>query len=395
MTDSCDWFENAVLISTPMKTGGTLFSELLDGNKEMFVFPDIPYFRLLTQRKYASGKHMVMDWILGSKFIGQQTERKLFNFDCNNEYIPIPQGYIDLPFCKIKLRGYLRGIENWKDHFSFDIYHRQLLENLEKITQENKISPKNIMQQTVLAAIEAIKDKSGIEDKKSWAFHSESTPTASLTSKSRVPNNYIPDFISMFPRGKVLFTVRSPQGMMASRKGHFTFAKKRKKYNFFKKLFYTMQDASIINNIYEMLISYLSSYGLERVKVIRYEDFCTNTEDVMRNICKFIGISFSPNMTLPTIINQNSKVITARKITGDVVDKSRVMAWKEELTKFEIVLVEAFIFNNRKRIKKIWNYETCCLPVLALIFRWLFIFPLLPAFRILGWIHEKRKKQKR
>ena len=100
MSDNHSWFENVVLIATPMKTGGTLFNNLLDGNEEMFVFPDLPYFRLLTQRQCISDKHLVMDWILGSKFIGQYPEKELSNFDREDEYTPIPQEYIDLAFSK-------------------------------------------------------------------------------------------------------------------------------------------------------------------------------------------------------------------------------------------------------------------------------------------------------
>ena len=375
-----------------MKTGGTLFNNLLDGNEEMFVFPDLPYFRLLTQRQCISDKHLVMDWILGSKFIGQYPEKELSNFDREDEYTPIPQEYIDLAFSKIRLKGHLRGIENWQDCFSFDVYHKQLINNLEKMIQENAVSEKNITYQTVLAAIKAVKNVENSGAKKAWSFRSEHTPSSSLTSEWKLQNNYIKDYLNMFPEGKVIFTVRGPQALMASRKGHLAFVEQRAKCNFFRKLYYTIQDASITNNIYEMIISYLSRYGSEHVKVIRYEDFCADTEKTMRNVCEFIGISFSPMMTSPTIINQSSKVVSSRKIAGDSVDKSRLMAWKEELTKFEIILVESFIFHNRKKIKELWGYEMVCSPVVVLTFRWFFILPLLGVLRVLGWVYAKTRK---
>ena len=379
---------------TPTKAGGTLFANLLDGNKEMFVFPDAPFFRLLTQRKYSSGKHMIMDWILGGRFPGHQLETELLNFDRNNEYIPIPEEYLDLPLFQIKLKGHLPAIENRQDCFSFDIYYKQLLESLKKADPESNTLAKDIIYLTVAALISGIKGryKDELRSRKAWAFRCEYAPSSSLISKWKVPNEYIDDFSRMFPNGKIICLVRGPQGLMASRKGHPSFAKYRKKSNLFRRLYLTVQDASIINNTYEMLFTYLSQYSPQRLKVVSYEELCIDTENTMRNICDFIGISFSPVMELPTVFGRNTKVITARKISGNSVDKSRTIAWKKELTKFEVLLVESFIFDNRKKIKELWNYEASFSWVTVLSFRFIFVLPSIGVLRVLGWFHAKKKE---
>ena len=61
------WLERAVLVFGQMKSGVTLLRDMLDGNPEMLVYPDQPYFRLLYQREYASERHMVIDWLIGNR----------------------------------------------------------------------------------------------------------------------------------------------------------------------------------------------------------------------------------------------------------------------------------------------------------------------------------------
>jgi len=69
--------EMPVLFTGQMKSGGTLFRALMDGGDELFVFPDQPFFRLLSQRNYHSSQHRKIDWLINNRAVTIQPANKI------------------------------------------------------------------------------------------------------------------------------------------------------------------------------------------------------------------------------------------------------------------------------------------------------------------------------
>jgi len=82
-------------------------------------------------------------------------------------------------------------------------------------------------------------------------------------------------------------------------------------------------------------------FGPEKIYNVHYEDLVTNSEQTMREICKFIGIDFHSDML-------NSKGLKVPKFTqkqhslvGEQPKQSRVTAWRESLSPREIEIFES------------------------------------------------------
>ncbi|WP_420722583.1 sulfotransferase family protein [Hwanghaeella sp. LZ110] len=106
--------------------------------------------------------------------------------------------------------------------------------------------------------------------------------------KTAVLWSRIPDFLSMFPKGKVIHILRDPRSVCAS----------------YKKITnepgYTYLDAAF-NTVHaiQSVRRYVKELGPDRILLLKSEDLLTNPEHHVAEICDFLDVPFSDRMMQP------------------------------------------------------------------------------------------------
>lgn len=133
----------------------------------------------------------------------------------------------------------------------------------------------------------------------------------------KTPRNvfHLHTLMSAFPNAKFIHIVRDPRDNVLSAKN---------KWN--KKIFraaYNWQKA--ISNIDGMV-------DKTRFIEVKYEDLIKNTENVVKNLCQFIGISYQKGM---------ERLKTNVENKGEVVDENNYNKFQDQLLAKEIIYIEA------------------------------------------------------
>ncbi|MBT3515730.1 MAG: hypothetical protein HN474_10520 [Nitrospina sp.] len=363
-----NWFEKAVFISGQMKSGGTLLREMLDGNPDFFVVPDLPFFRRLFHENFTSDKHRAVDWLIGHHLnFFQEPCEKPFNFNPFKENNPIPREYSDLPLSSIKLKGSIRAFDLWGKFFSIETYH----ENLKTSLEQNLNSEKNIINSTVSAMLQGFKDKTLVENIFRWGYRGPHSARTSIFNKVQLQNNEVEQFFKLFPEGQAVFVVRNPHAIISSRNYHFKV--QRSSYGAIHRFINFLNDCKVTHESLKQLIAYQTQYSEKKLMIIRFEDLVQNPEEVMKKVCFFLRIKYSSNMTYPTILGQSVKVLTARGVDGSKVEKNKAIQWKTELSKIKQSIIDAFIIREADHYEKRWGYEVDSSKTIAWIAN-IFIF---------------------
>ena len=145
----------------------------------------------------------------------------------------------------------------------------------------------------------------------------------------------IPDFLNMFPHGKVIHMIRDPRSILAS----------FKKMTFLPGIMYLdilFTALSMFNYLQENKIS-----KFERVMVVRYEDIILSPEETIRSICNFLDIEFSKTMLdISSHIDQFGRVFDGNSSfvqNRTQFDSQSISKWKTTLTSKEIYLSEMIL----------------------------------------------------
>ena len=142
----------------------------------------------------------------------------------------------------------------------------------------------------------------------------------------------IPDFLSMFPNGKVLHVLRDPRSVAASYK------------RITNEPGVTYLDAAF-NTVHaiQSLERCIAEFGGNRVMMVRSEDLLEAPEDWVRRICAFLEVPFSPRMMEPEthghILGEEWRTNTSfcGILTGFHPPSSR---WRDAMTRAETIFVE-------------------------------------------------------
>ena len=147
---------------------------------------------------------------------------------------------------------------------------------------------------------------------------------------------YIPNFLEMFPNGKVVHICRDLRGVLAS----------------FGKISF-MPDNLYLNSIFNWIDSvnfirqYRDTLSPKSYMVVRFEDIHLTPEKTLRTLCKFLDEPFEDVMIetekWPELLEQNNvkvnvSVYTNKKVYG--FDPKRNETWKDSLQKWEIALCD-------------------------------------------------------
>lgn len=89
------------------------------------------------------------------------------------------------------------------------------------------------------------------------------------------------------------------------------------------------------------------------IKIVKYEDLVSNTKDEMNKICKFLNLKYQKNLIIPT---ENSELGIANsmysesRVLGTVINQSRNLRWKKELTEKEKKYIISILYNDAIRM---------------------------------------------
>jgi hypothetical protein len=83
------------------------------------------------------------------------------------------------------------------------------------------------------------------------------------------------------------------------------------------------------------------AYGADRVNRIKYEDLVDSPEDSLRAICSFLEVDYQPGMDQGDGFNVPSFTLGSHALVGKAPERSRISAWKEQLTPRQIEIFES------------------------------------------------------
>jgi len=147
---------------------------------------------------------------------------------------------------------------------------------------------------------------------------------------------YVPNFLDMFPDGKVIHICRDLRGVLAS----------------FKKISY-MPDKLYLNAIFNWIdsVNYIEKYKKDissrSYMVVKFEDLHANPEREVRKVCDFLEESYEDimvqgdkwqNLIDERFTKVNISVYTKKKVYG--FDKRRNKTWIGELEPWELALCD-------------------------------------------------------
>ena len=105
--------------------------------------------------------------------------------------------------------------------------------------------------------------------------------------------------------------------------------------------------------------------GKKNILLVSYEDLVLNTEQELKNVCDFIGVSYISSI-LENNRNDNSQFSEyynqewmSKSVSN--IDATRVDSWKNEYKKDELSLVESIMQEELKLFS--YSLETNCLPM--------------------------------
>ena len=158
----------------------------------------------------------------------------------------------------------------------------------------------------------------------------------------------INEIVERFPDAKIICMVRDPRAVVTSYKywknqGGFDLEKDPGHHDAL------VNEETRARRSYHVLTSCLlwrgavrasrdaqEQFGESRVRILRYEDIVTNSEEAVRDLCQWLGEEFSDQML--KVQTLNSSFMTYSQQTGIVLGS--VERWKNVLTKKEIGFVE-------------------------------------------------------
>ena len=148
----------------------------------------------------------------------------------------------------------------------------------------------------------------------------------------------IPNFLELYPEGKVLHVIRDPRAVLASWKKLSSIPNNA----YLNAIFNWIDSASYAEKFSEM------DPSARKYKCLKYEDLMTDPETVIPELCDFLEIEMDPKMLMPEVWQQElkkTKVVTIPRSAHDgpnVVgfSEKRIANWKQSLSKEDIHLVD-------------------------------------------------------
>ncbi len=170
-----------------------------------------------------------------------------------------------------------------------------------------------------------------------------------VVEKSVENTEFVWELSSYYPNARFIHIIRNPYAnLVALRK--YTSRKKSSKLK---------------NALYSMYSSYYYLYKNKKMIqgyfTIKYEDLITDTVQVMKNISKFLDITYNDILIKPTSLGMNWQGNSTSKNKFEGISTNPLHNWKNEITKQEINIINNlfdFIFYDYRYTLLDKNSET-------------------------------------
>lgn len=154
--------------------------------------------------------------------------------------------------------------------------------------------------------------------------------------KTNVCWRKIPDFISMFPKGKTILMIRDPRDILLSYKNMTTEPGLRYLDSVFACL-----------DAFKTAKKFQNNLSKHNFCLIKYEDLITNPKNVLEKVCDFLEIKFEPTMLESEKFKDKSGKLWEsnsafkKKMTG--ISKDSMNRWKKTISNVELYFVEMIL----------------------------------------------------
>jgi hypothetical protein len=281
-----------------MKSGTTLLAQLLDGHSKLFVLPGDSHFMNIHRKQT------------------KQDFTEIVTFVCQRMITPTGKQ----PFW---------FFEKKEENF------RLFLQNLYVYLNQTDL---NIYECIVFAIISVKEQQEQLTKKKSWV---EKTPHNELYSN---------EIFSTFPNAKCIHVLRSPHENIASLKKLYAMRNRSEK---------VIDHAFTIEKLFKAGQKNVQKYGIERYLLIHYEDLVSSPKKTLEKICAFLGISFENCLLTPSEGGRpatSNSMHKDQRVTGRILDTSRIGKYKTILTKREINTINYILY----KVSKANGYPLVC-----------------------------------
>jgi hypothetical protein len=275
--------QRAGFIAGPAKSGTTLLVSLLDGHPNLLVFPaETAYFPTVLTKWAGRGRRAQFDYLTNESFA-----RVLFG-------APARSG----------------------KHVYNDFPKREFLERFEK----SAFDPANRDKDLLVLMIESYATVRGIELSgiKRWI---EKTPAN---------RNHMGAIRQRFPEAKILLTLRDPRAIMAAQIA-LERTRRTGRFSTYYVVAHWRKAAQLAQQIRRGTLP-----GL----VVQYENLVSETEQTMREVCRYLAVEFSAGMLSPTKAGEPWTGNSAARTGFTSVSTEPAFRWKSELNENEIGWIE-------------------------------------------------------
>lgn len=309
------YLEKPVFICGHRKAGTTLLINLFDGVNDAIVYPDDSGFFYMYYPKYALGKFSDREKInrlverVAKENLCELINRQTVDSITKANLLEKQNHFIN------KLIGY-----NTKDFTTKDILE-YFIENFRKAFQK-EAKPKCWIEKTTSTEIYAIEIKN-------W-----------------------------FKNAKFIHVIRDPRDNLSSLLSGW-----EKRYNKFNPsvnhLIHSMIERGLLG--FNMAITNRKIIGKSNYLVVKYEDLTSNPNGTMKELAKFVGISFSDILLQPSIFGNNW---AGNNFEGKVfkgVSAKNVGKWKTRISQENAMLMEYYFSDLMDYFgyKKSFNIGKC------------------------------------
>ena len=108
-------------------------------------------------------------------------------------------------------------------------------------------------------------------------------------------------------------------------------------------------------SLWSEMVGLINIKDSENFKSIRYEELILNTEPVMKDICKFLGLDWEPGLTsfkgkpsdFLKVKSATGKSSTTLKRLSSPMSSKRIGIWEKTLNKKELLQIEIILANKQ------------------------------------------------
>lgn len=160
--------------------------------------------------------------------------------------------------------------------------------------------------------------------------------------------NFVPELLLWYPECKIVHIIRDPRAMAISRKndpgGTSIKVKKYANFSFF------IKKIMVFFVIFQYIWTSRLHFKYKKFKnyaLFRYEDLLADPEKVIRELCKFTEIDFTPEMLMPREGQASS--VTGKRQKG--FEKKVASHWKSVISPLEKIIITSFTKASMRRFE--------------------------------------------